>query len=126
MKKNATRETFISFINHILFSEVSFYDGHELGKRYQWSKESIDERIKAAQEKNWKKIGCTYGGGPANRLNEVIEQYKDKVIGRRALVIGSVNPWIEAMLLAIGAKHVTTLEYNQITSTHPQVDKTYL
>ena len=41
--------------NHILFSEVSFYEGHELGKRYQWSKESIDERIKAAQEKNWKK-----------------------------------------------------------------------
>ena len=48
--------------NHISFSEVSFYEGHELGKRYQWSKESIDERIKAAQEKNWKKIGCTYGG----------------------------------------------------------------
>ena len=112
--------------NHISFSEVSFYEGHELGKRYHWSKESIDERVKAAQEKNWKKIGCTYGGGPANRLNEVIEQYTDKVIGRRALVIGSVNPWIEAILLAIGAKHVTTLEYNQITSTHPQVDKPYL
>ena len=59
-------------------------------------------------------------------LYEIIEQYKDKVIGRRALVIGSVNPWIEAILLAIGAKHITTLEYNKITSTHPQVDKTYL
>ena len=112
--------------NHILFSEVSFYEGHELGKRYQWSKDSIDERVKAAQEKNMKKIGGTYKGGLTGKLYEVIEKFKDKVIGRRALVIGSVNPWIEAILLAIGAKHITTLEYNKITSTHPQVDKTYL
>ena len=112
--------------NHISFSEVSFYEGHALGEKYQWSKDSIDERVKAAQEKKFNKIGCTYGPGPGKTLYEIIEQYKDKVIGRRALVIGSVNPWIEAILLAIGAKHVTTLEYNQITSNHPQVDKTYL
>ena len=112
--------------NHILFSEVSFYGGHEWGKRYQWSNDSIDERVKAAQEKNWKKIGGTYGAGTTKKLYEIIEKFKDKVIGRRALVIGSVNPWIEAILLAFGAKHVTTLEYNKITSTHPQVDKTYL
>ena len=54
--------------NHILFSEVSFYEGHELGKRYQWSKDSIDERVKAAQEKNWKKIGGTYVGGPTKNF----------------------------------------------------------
>ena len=112
--------------NHISFSEVSFYEGNKFGNRYQWSKESINERVKAAQEKNWKKIGGTYVGGPTKKLYEVIEKFKDKVIGRRALVIGSVNPWIEAILLAIGAKHITTLEYNKITSTHPQVDKTYL
>ena len=112
--------------NHILFSEVSFYGGHEWGKRYQWSNDSIDERVKSAREKNWKKLHGTYGPGPTKKLYEIIEKFKDKVIGRRALVIGSVNPWIEAILLAIGAKHITTLEYNKITSTHPQVDKTYL
>ena len=36
-------------------------------------------------------------------------------------MIGSVIPWVEAILLVIGAKHVTTLEYNRINSTHPQV-----
>ena len=113
-------------LNHVLFSEVSFQKGDKFGKKYQWSKDSIDERVKAAQEKKFNKIGCTYGPGPGKMLYEIIEQYKDKVIGRRALVIGSVNPWIEAILLAIGAKHVTTLEYNQIASTHPQVNKTHL
>ena len=42
-------------------------------------------------------------------------------MGKNALVIGSETPWVEAILLAVGAKHVTTLEYNRIKSTHPQV-----
>ena len=36
-------------------------------------------------------------------------------------MIGSETPWVEAILLAVGAKHVTTVEYNRIISTHPQV-----
>ena len=111
-------------LNHVLFSEVSFQKGDKFGKKYQWSKDSIDERVKAAHAKNWRKIGGTYGAGETKILFETISLYKDKVIGKRALVIGSVFPWIEAILLAIGAKHVTTLEYNQIASTHPQVNKT--
>ena len=112
--------------NHVLFSENSFQTGDKFGKKYQWSKDSIDERVKAAHAKNWAKIGGTYGAGETKILFETISLYKDKVIGKRALVIGSVFPWIEAILLAIGAKHVTTLEYNQIASTHPQVNKNYL
>ena len=78
------------------------------------------------QAKKWGKVGGAYGAGETKVLFETISLYKDKVFGKRALVIGSVIPWVEAILLAIGAKHVTTLEYNQITSTHPQVDKPYL
>lgn len=36
------------------------------------------------------------------------------------MVIGSEKPWVEACLLAKGAKEVVTLEYGAITSTHPQ------
>ena len=39
----------------------------------------------------------------------------------RYLVIGSENPWVEACVLQAGARHVTTLEYGNINSTHPQV-----
>ena len=112
--------------NHVLFLEVSFQKGDEFGKQYQWSKDSIDERVKAAETKNWGKVGGAYGAGETKILYETINLYKDKIIGKRVLVIGSLTPWVEAILLAIGAKHVTTLEYNQIASTHPQVDKTYL
>ncbi len=36
-------------------------------------------------------------------------------------LIGSLNPWVEAILLLKGASHVTTFDYNKITSYHPQV-----
>ena len=51
----------------------------------------------------------------------MINSFKDKVKDKRILVVGSETPWVEAIVLAVGAKHVTTLEYNEIISTHPQV-----
>lgn len=44
------------------------------------------------------------------------------IAGGRGLVIGSENPWLEAMLLEFGARHITTLEFGKINSSHPQVE----
>jgi len=43
------------------------------------------------------------------------------VSGHRVLVIGSQSPWVEALVLAAGARHVWTLEYAQLTTDHPKV-----
>ena len=37
------------------------------------------------------------------------------------LVLGSQEPWYEALLLAWGAGRVVTLEYNNLTYSHPQL-----
>ena len=39
----------------------------------------------------------------------------------KALVIGSQNPWLELMLLRLGADHVTTVDYQEITCEHPNI-----
>eukprot|EP00965_Chrysotila_dentata_P242898 6205115-Pleurochrysis_carterae.AAC.1 len=39
----------------------------------------------------------------------------------RALVFGSQEPWVEAVLLAMGASTVTTVEYNMLTFEHPRL-----
>jgi len=44
-----------------------------------------------------------------------------KLKNGNVLVIGSENPWVEACVLASGAKHITTLEYGEIISEHPQI-----
>ena len=43
------------------------------------------------------------------------------VSNQHVLVIGTQSPWIEAILLELGAKHVTILEYNDIINDHPQL-----
>ncbi len=37
------------------------------------------------------------------------------------LVIGTMDPWAEAWLIKMGAKHITTLEYHRIISDHPDI-----
>ena len=37
------------------------------------------------------------------------------------LVIGTQQPWIEAVLLEKGAHHITTLEYAPIDNRHPNI-----
>jgi hypothetical protein len=32
-----------------------------------------------------------------------------------------MEPWFEAVCLAAGAEHVTTIEYNKLTYDHPQI-----
>jgi hypothetical protein len=39
----------------------------------------------------------------------------------RGLVIGSMEPWIEAWLLHLGFKEVVTSEYNQLSYMHPAI-----
>ena len=54
------------------------------------------------------------------RMEHLLQKYihvKDKHV----LVIGSILPWIEGILLTLGVGHVTTLEYDPYVSTHPKV-----
>lgn len=48
-------------------------------------------------------------------------KYARYIVNKRGAVIGSQTPWAEAMLLEIGAKHITTIEYMEITTDHPQL-----
>ena len=62
-----------------------------------------------------------YGKEVTRRLQRLIRNWihvKDSHI----LVIGSVNPWIEVILLSEGVKNITTLDYNPYSSDHPKIN----
>mgnify|MGYP002524945275 CR=1 FL=1 len=82
----------------------------------------METKVKAVFGKDWDAVGGVYGQGDTEIVYETMNLYKNKVVGKRALVIGSESPWVESLVLALGAKQVTTLEYNRIKSTHPQVN----
>ena len=72
---------------------------------------------------DWNTVGGAYGKEETKVLFESINLHKEAVKGKSVLVVGSETPWIESILLAIGANHVTTMEYNKIRTTHPKVNK---
>ena len=37
------------------------------------------------------------------------------------VVFGSTHPWYESLLVAMGASHVTVVEYNMLTYSHPNI-----
>ena len=81
----------------------------------------IDKKIHFVLEHDWLGVEAAYTLEETQIVYEMVEKFKDNVVGKEVLVVGSETPWVEAIVLAVGAKHVTTLEYNKIVSTHPQV-----
>lgn len=80
-----------------------------------WTVESI-ERMKQ-QSLEGKLIG-NYGGKGTAKLRAYAAKYCG---GKHVAVVGSKSPWVEAILLGVGARHVTTIEYGAIESRHPNV-----
>ena len=82
-----------------------------------WTREQIDEQAKQCASGT---LGGTYGrDDTANAYRGLREM--PSVKGGHVLVIGSEFPWLEACAFAAGAREVTTLEYREITSLHPQL-----
>ena len=62
----------------------------------------------------------SYGAHVVYRMQKLLKQYIYPK-GKHILVIGSTRPWIEAILLAEGARHITTLEYNPYPTENPKI-----
>jgi len=83
----------------------------------QWSQTLIDDWIDQARR------GVLRGTYGVEETNILMQSLHDAGVQgmKRALVIGSEIPWVEALCLAAGIEHVTTLEYGAIVSEHPSV-----
>ena len=91
-----------------------------------WTKAEVDRQIAQARARA---LPGTYGQYETNNVINAIfgadsacQQHPDMCLkGKHIMVIGSERPWLEALLLAGGASHVTTVEYGVIKSLHPQI-----
>jgi hypothetical protein len=81
-----------------------------------WTAAAIDAQAASCKAGT---LDGNYGKESTAELVQALLQLN--VSGASVLVIGSERPWVEACLLSLGARLVTTLEYGSITSTHPRV-----
>jgi hypothetical protein len=61
--------------------------------------------------------GENYIGGSKLHV-QAFEKYIEHIKDKKIAVIGSQNPWIEAILVNFGAKKITTVEYNVPICNH--------
>lgn len=113
----AMEEEFLGFQDDVAVKMVYYQERFSGGKANTavFKKENI-ERLKK-QSMEGKLIGNYKGRGTAKLRAYAAKYCRDKHVA----VVGSKTPWVEAILLGVGARHVTTIEYGSIRSEHPQV-----
>lgn len=62
----------------------------------------------------------SYGVQASVHVRDILRKFD--LANKHVLVIGSSHPWLESILLELGAARVTTLEYGTIISKHPRID----
>jgi len=82
-----------------------------------WLEKDVDEMIEHAR---LGKLKGNYGIRESNLLIEAVGQVPN-IGNKHVLVLGSQNPWVEAIALAAGARQVDTLEWSKIKNSHPKI-----
>lgn len=88
-------------------------EGDYAGPQVDWTDDIIQYWINLFSLENIRSgvtNGKTYIGAGEYHL-EAFEKYMDVIKNKKVAVIGSSNPWIEAILVNCGAKEVVTVEY---------------
>ena len=83
------------------------------GTHYKFSRDQISTYVDAAS--NYRRRPRTV---PVKLMPIFTALTKYSVNGSSVVVVGSAEPWYESILVAFGAKHVVTVEYNNLTYNH--------
>jgi hypothetical protein len=67
-----------------------------------------------------KHVETTYSEWITPYVEGILSEFSGALSGRVGVVWGSEKPWAEVLLARSGARHITTVEYGRITSTHPR------
>jgi hypothetical protein len=76
----------------------------------KWSNEMIDNMLEYCNNKEYEKLSPNVYPKSSLQFVEIFKKYVN-LSGKKCLVLGSISPWIECLLLHFNAKSVTTLDY---------------
>ena len=89
------------------------------GSHYKYPRRDIDHMVKGAAQTL---SGRTRGGRKNDHwIIDALKTHAESVKGADVLIYGSMEPWYEALMIAMDAGSVTTVEYNRLTYDHPVI-----
>jgi len=97
-----------------------YFDQAYLGKTAltsRWDNNLVLSNMEKASKRKPMKYGAD-----GLKIHDGAIKYKSYIEGKRGIVIGSEDPWVEAILLHYGAGKLLTVEFGKIISEHPQID----
>lgn len=97
------------------------YCDDSVGEGATWSRSYVAEFLSNFTEENVLNDGMGYEPYPGAARLFVRALKKYPVDGMSVAVIGSLSPWVEALLINFGASSVTTVEYNVPVCDHDQI-----
>jgi len=98
--------------------------------RFRYIDESIDSKKPASKRFNAKQFRKLMQLDNVTNINHYKDKhvlkpafvrYKHVIDGKRVAVVGTLTPWAEAMLVNLGARSVTTIEYTKLVIEHERV-----
>lgn len=89
--------------------------GHLIRK---WEKSDMENLIHLARQDQ---LPESYGIEQTRAVRKYLTKHLEAIKGRKGLIVGTQYPWMEALVLHLGADEVTTLEYAKIVSNHPKM-----
>ena len=90
------------------------------GLSITYARDRIDELVHSAK-RLVQHPNPTAAYGKNGWIAAAVRRHLPCVAAQRCAVIGSMDPVAETLLLAYGAAHVTTVEYNALTYEHPSL-----
>ena len=101
-------------------TELFVDDSNEgAGTAYGYSREDVEALVSKAES-----VVASHNYGKRPNDAYFLEALAGHVAnGSSVLVVGSAEPWHEAICLALGASRVTTVDYGSRTYEHPQLDQ---
>ncbi|XP_013390640.1 uncharacterized protein LOC106159024 [Lingula anatina] len=102
--------------NGSLMWSSDYRDGTRKGRKVHRKSDEIrtllaDDKVKSIAKYDIQGVG----------YKQLLSKYQDQLKGKSGMVIGSISPWVEVILLNLGVIHVTTVDYNPVLFDHPQL-----
>lgn len=119
VSKMIPRETLRYFNYNGRVSTTFVYQGFDLAPVRDWDNVTINVNAKLLTNGNFN-IGYD-----ETRVREMFEVLSDKVSveNKRVLVIGTNDqPWLETILIALGASHIVTLDWRGVQCNHSKIE----
>ena len=76
----------------------------------KWSNEMIDEMLELCNNSEYEKLSPNDYPKSSLQFVEVFNKFIN-LSGKKCLVLGSISPWVECLLIHFNAESVTTLDY---------------